>query len=81
MSLDLGKAPQGLYLWNKLSTRTRTFSEELGGLLRLHHGLVALCRAVPEEGCRDVALLHVHNCLCHCTVARHCNLAKGQRGV
>ena len=43
-----------------------TFSQELGGLLRLHHGFVALCCPVPEEGCRHIALLHVHDGLGHC---------------
>ena len=50
-----------------------TFAQELGGLLRLRHGFVALCCPVPKEGRRHIALLHVHNGLGHCKsrIKRH----------
>ena len=52
-----------------------TFPKELGGLLGLHHGLVTLCCSVPEEGCRHIALLHVHYGLGHCTA--HIAVSRG----
>ena len=54
-----------------MSWRRPTLAEQARGLLGLHHGLVALGGAVPEEGRRHVRLLHVYQRLHHCAATPH----------